>query len=548
MKYMRTILYLSLTLFAQASPLEKIGTSAISGKVTVEGKPASNVTVLLSKNNDQFSSNEIPVSTTTDGSGIYKLEKIRSGRYFVSVSAPGFYNPKKTSDWDRGIEVNLADNDSAEEINFQLVRGAVVTGRLYDEYGRSVIEQQVVLVKQGEGDKKQNATCTEQSDDRGVYRCYGLEPGKYLVGAGSDPNSNDPDMTQGRKYERTWHPGVREAEKATVVEIKVEAETAIDLKLTARKKTFQASGKAIDTSTTKGVPNLMIGSSPLNEAGEITGFNVGTIFSNADGEFLLTGLTPGKYRAFTVDFQGNSEYFGNSMVFEVKEENVSGLELKMEKGAVITGSVQLEEGSPPESKNKLSLLRLMATATDPKADPGDWLSSLPSGSGVDLAGNFKFKGVRTGKVNFIVETNASKEFSIVRVEKDGSPLTQGLEVKASEQISGIRLVVAPSNATIRGEIKVEGGTLPEYMTLRVMAKPINSSAIPAGTSADSRGKFVLERLSAGNYEVSVSAFKKRASANEPNVILKENSKNVQVISGQEASVILTVSIGSKGEK
>ena len=539
---------LSFIIFAQGLIPEKPGTSTISGKVTIEGKPAPNVTILLTKNNEN-NDKELPISTNTDSSGIYKLEKIRAGSYSVGVTAPGFYNPKKSDEWDRGTSVNLSDNDAAEEINFNLIRGAIVMGRLFDERGRSIIEQQVILMKQGADGKKQTINCNDRSDDRGVYRCYGIEPGKYIVGVGSDPKEGNLQIYQGRQYTRAWYPGVPEEEKATVIDVKIEAESAgIDFKLMQRKKGYKALGKVIDMNTGKPIPLVMVGSAILDASGNMSSYTVGGIYSNSDGDFKLDSLTPGKYRAMALNWDGNSEYSGNSVLFEIKDEDVSGLEIKLEKGAVITGVAQFEEGTNQNPKSKLSSLRFLAKSTDPKADPKDWFSNIPSQSGVDIAGSLKFKAVRAGKVNFSIDSNASKEFSIVRVERDGSPLTEGLDVKPGDQISGIRIVVSQGTATIRGEIKIEGGSLPEDVSLRLKANRVNNSGDIRNASIDSRRKFVIEGLSAGSYELSVDTYANKPPYETPSVKLQKNSKKIQAIVGQETSVTLTVSIGGKEEK
>ena len=539
---------LSFIIFAQSSIPEKPGTSTISGKVTIEGKPAPNVTILLTKNNEN-NDKELPISTNTDSSGNYKLEKIRAGSYSVGVTAPGFYNPKKSDEWDRGTSVNLSDNDAAEEINFNLIRGAIVTGRLFDERGRSIIEQQVILMKQGADGKKQKINCNDRSDDRGVYRCFGLEPGKYIVGAGSDPKEGNLQIYQGRQYTRAWYPGVSEEEKATVIDVKIEAESAgIDFKLMQRKKGYKALGKVIDTNTGKPIPLVMVGSAILNASGGMSSYTVGGIYSNSDGEFKLDSLTPGKYRALALNWDGNSEYSGNSVLFEIKDEDVSGLEIKLEKGAVITGVAQFEEGTNQNPKSKLSSLRFQSRSTDPKADPKDWFSNTSSQSGVDAAGNLKFKAVHAGKVNFWIDSSASKEFSIVRIERDGSPLTDGLDVKPGEQISGIRIIVSQGTATIRGEIKIEGGLLPEDVSLTIKANRVNQSGDVRHGSVDARRKFVIEGLSAGSYELSVETYTNKSSDEKPVIKLPKNSKTIQAIVGQETSVTLTVSIGGKEEK
>ena len=253
------------------------------------------------------------MSTNTDDSGMYKFEKVRAGQFTVGVSAAGFYNPKKRNEWDSGTDLTIADNDSADEINFALIRGAVVTGRLFDERGRSIIEQEVILMKQGADGKKQTIKCNDRSDDRGIYRCYGVEPGKYIVGAGADPKEGDLQMYQGRQYLRAWFPGVRDEDKATTIDVKIEAESAgIDIKLSQRKKGYKALGKVIDAVSGKPVPMIMIASGILNENGDMSGYTMGGIFSNTDGEFTLSGLTTGKYRAIAMKSDNGSDYQGNS--------------------------------------------------------------------------------------------------------------------------------------------------------------------------------------------------------------------------------------------
>ena len=45
----------------------------------------------------------------------------------------------------------------------------------------------------------------------------------------------------------------------------------------------------------------------------------------------------------------------------MKDEDVTDLELKLEKGATITGVAKMEEGSPQNPKSNLSTLRFSAT-------------------------------------------------------------------------------------------------------------------------------------------------------------------------------------------
>ena len=538
-------LLLSTTL---AQPPQPLGTASISGKVTIEGKPAPGITVRIQKSDEQWDNSKSPGLVTTDSEGVFKLDKLPAAQYIVTPSVPGYYNPQKKNEWQEGITINLSDGEQASGQNFALKRGAVVTGRLFDVNGRAIIEQQVVLKKIG-GSKAQTIQCTEFSDDRGVYRCYGLEPGKYIVGAGTDPKEDSYPRLGTRTYQRTWYPGVAQEEQATPLEITAEKETInIDLKLERTKKGFRVMGHVIDADTGKPLPNIMIGLGNVSEEGITNGMSFGGgSGSNAEGEFKIEGVAKGKYRAIPRLWE-TPEYYGDGVDFEVDNEDVNDLEIKMRKGATIQGAVVLEEGAMPEAQKKLLSVRLIAVARDPKAKDTDWFASSQSVSGIDAAGNVQFKGVRAGKVTISPSGTGVKGFALARIERDGAPLTDGLQVNAGETITGLRIVLVLGTGTIRGEIKVEGGTLPDEVGLQLRAKTTSKTGNDGYGNIDARGKFLIENLSPGSYELVVETYARRPPYGKPSVTLQSNAKTVQVTNGQDQTVNLTVTIGSTNKE
>src|SRR5437764_1398768 len=84
--------------------------------------------------------------------------------------------------------------------------------------GRVTVNPQVANVNlQGARHEPYNGNYTVmQTDDRGVYRIYGLPPGRYLVSAGI-PVGRDGGASMGRGnsyYPQTFYPGVRDEAKA----------------------------------------------------------------------------------------------------------------------------------------------------------------------------------------------------------------------------------------------------------------------------------------------------------------------------------------------
>ena len=80
------------------------------------------------------------LKATTDHDGFYRIANVPPGSYEVAPSAPAF---RATSDNQRAKTVVVGEDENVEGINFSLVRGGVITGKVTDADGRPVILQQV---------------------------------------------------------------------------------------------------------------------------------------------------------------------------------------------------------------------------------------------------------------------------------------------------------------------------------------------------------------------------------------------------------------------
>src|SRR6185503_7780836 len=80
----------------------------------------------------------------------------------------------------------LSANEDLSDIDMKLVRGAVITGRVTDAENKPVIGESVSLQLVDEngapsrfGSSRSSHDEMYQTDDRGVYRIYGLAGGRY---------------------------------------------------------------------------------------------------------------------------------------------------------------------------------------------------------------------------------------------------------------------------------------------------------------------------------------------------------------------------------
>ena len=128
----------------------------------------------------------------------------------------------------------------------------------------------------------------------------------------------------------------------------------------------------------------------------------------------------------------------------------------------------------------------------------------------------------------------------MRTELEGLDQPEGIEVTAGAHITGVRLVFAYGTGKIRGEVKFEGGALPEGTTF---ALSLHAVAGDAGKSShsievDARGHFLAEDVPPGTYELTL-----KPGAGIP--AFEPVMRTVTVANGAETQVILVVNLGKK---
>src|SRR5262249_466652 len=137
--------------------------------------------------------NRIPFSAKarTDSDGRYLITGLAEGRYVVSAVLKAFIGADRAADPTLSRTVTLDEGEPQERVDFALIRGGVITGKVMDDEGRPLIAKRLQLYTVDEQGRKrgyQGVSMYEMSetDDRGVYRIYGLPPGRYIISAGGE--------------------------------------------------------------------------------------------------------------------------------------------------------------------------------------------------------------------------------------------------------------------------------------------------------------------------------------------------------------------------
>src|SRR5215470_2325002 len=230
--------FVFLSLQAQTAET-KIGTATVSGRVTLKGESARGVVVVLQSEDAVRSGDRSPgLRMRSDENGRFRFNGVKAGRYTLTAIAPGFVTPSENTFGSRAKAITISDGENVENQEIALKRGAVITGRVTDASGKPLVEQQVGLTGIDERGQPTRGVpgvgpYTYSTDDRGIYRIYGLAAGRYLVSAGFAQREGSITMTVNRTYyQLTYHPDTTEQSKARVVEVNEGFEaTGIDIKV-----------------------------------------------------------------------------------------------------------------------------------------------------------------------------------------------------------------------------------------------------------------------------------------------------------------------------
>jgi protocatechuate 3,4-dioxygenase beta subunit len=319
----------------QTTPTPAKEPATVSGRVTNNGRPAREVPVVLMP--AEWVVQREPVAKgSTDEEGRYKLTNVPPGRYHLTAVSPGYvFAEEGANDWQQGKDVNVAAGDELKNLDFTLVRGGVVTGRITDSDGRPVIEELVTLISADARGRKEGQGRIQRvlTDDRGVYRAWSLAPGRYLVysGRGSDDNFYRGGGDDGAFYPQTFYPSVTDESQARVVEVSAGGETdEVDITLAKLTKTFMARGRVVDEDG-RAVSGVSVALSSMDEGGKRFRGNVSSSGKTDErGEFTIRGIRPGHWGAWAVAgevFGGEqNKGYSDPVTFEVNDSDVSGLE------------------------------------------------------------------------------------------------------------------------------------------------------------------------------------------------------------------------------
>ena len=478
--------------------------------------------------------------TTTDAQGRFELRDLPAGRWTVSASKPGFvtqrYGQRRPFETVSPLEV--ADGQRVDA-NFSLLRGGVINGRVQDDLGDPVANVRVMVQRRQmiEGRRRMvNVGVTDETDDTGAFRLYGLAPGEYYVSATLRANPlEQPGDASG--YAPTYYPGTGNANEAQQVPVAAGEEVSIGFSLLAV-RLVRISGTVVSQSGEVGSGMVQLVSAGDTGGGPI-GAQGGGIQS--DGSFTIANVAPGSYllnarsggrggrggRGVTID--ATALEIG-SIPVTVGDGDVTGVTISMTRGASIAGTVVTEGTS------QITLANLRVTARQIRDAPGQSFNA----SGVSANGAFQLSTL-TGTVALRVE-NVPSQWMVKSIVVGPTDVTDGaFELRGTEQLTNARIVLTDRVSELNGTVTVRNQEAKDSSVV-VFAADAALWTFPTRfvrmARTDAQGHFTLRGLPGGTYLVAAVDYLEEGEWQDPEFLerLREPATRVSVRDGETKTV------------
>jgi hypothetical protein len=441
-------------------------TGVISGRVVSEsGQPLAGASLFIRPVNSPGMSR----TTMTDAEGNFRVSGLEPLLYTVTGSAPAYTTlPNET-----GVPNYYRIGDT---VNIELIRGGAITGTVTNSMGEPIVAVRVraTLIRDQRGELTKSSFNTEQpTDDRGIYRIYGLRPGTYIVSAGGpgfSPSFNPYDTDAA-----TFAPSSTRDNAAEVV-VRSGDDSTIDIRYRGEPG-HVISGTAKFSGTNGVSVTLVQAGSPafLATAFQGVGSRGFAFYGIGDGDYDLIA------QENTSGFTSASPTFAlsESKRVTVKGADVTGVELATRPLGSISGKILIEPSKIPECQGKRAplltetIVRLQRPEKDADKDLFQARMFISSGS-PDANGAFVLRNVVPGKYLFDPLFYARYWYLQSITTSTGTTRPQKVDaaanwttLKPGDQLSSLTITLAQGAASIRGHTP-EGAATPGGMSVYLM--------------------------------------------------------------------------------
>ena len=448
------------------SQTDELKTGSISGRVVNEsGQPLVGASVFVRG----AGPTTMGRTTTSNIEGNFQVNGLDNALYYVSANSPAYVSPPLD------VDSPAPTYRVGDTVRLELIRGGVITGAVTNSQGEPVVSVRVraFMIRNAAGQPTKGAVLSfgeRPTDDRGVYRMFGLVPGTYLVQAGGTGN-NQTSMNATDFDAPTFAPSSTR-DTASEIQVRSGEEATVDIRY--RGEQGHSISGSVKTQGTSGA------SISLTQAGDGVMPSGGSYQPAAARGFVISGLADGDYEITSQEVVSSSPTaFSEISVSEplrisVRGADVTGLELIPKPLASIAGKITLELSKLPGCQNKRqplfseTMIALVQNRKDTSVNSLALMRLFVGSSAPDKDGAFVMRNVRQGQYSFSPRFFArywyAKSITLPSTSppagsaKSAPPSTikdaarNWTAVKSGDRITGLTITLSEGAASVRGQV------------------------------------------------------------------------------------------------
>ena len=437
------------------------GTAVISGVVRAANELSSTVPRAIVT----VTAGSTVRSTLSGDDGRFSIERLPAGTYAIAVRKAGWLPAQHgaTRPGTGGVPVVVADGVRVDA-PLTMFRGAAITGVLRDNLGEPLMGMPVIAIDARTGAAVHSPVPAElsTSDDRGVYRLYGLAPGHYFVAtvppavtagrtgtvsthemeaalamltnraAGVAPES-PPNLPESRAvhYAPLFHPGTPYLEQALPVAIGSGDDRAgIDINVTPVPVGSIEAKVVVDPSLRAGIVMEVI---PAGRVASALASSNRAVSGPLAEQWTFNNLAPGRYRVLARATPGGNprleivqtrmpngsvaesvrrvvtpptDYLYGFADVDAQADGRASVTLALQSGGVISGQLRVDPASAAKLPDFSQITIGLEHDSLPYASIARGTLTREAVSDVKPDGTFELRGIGPGRFRLTVSTSA----------------------------------------------------------------------------------------------------------------------------------------------
>ena len=453
-----------------------------------------------------------------DSSGRFTFDDLSPGVYSVIGTAPGFIDE---AFWARDV-LEVPRHLPGAQVTIRMVKGGVITGTIRNQKGDPVVGVNVRALQIGHQRNLLTRFSGEprlvETDDRGVYRIYGLPAGEYLVTAGGR-GPLAPFMATGfDTHSPTYYPSSTR-DTAVPVEVRTgEEATGIDIRY-RNAQGYSISGvvkHVVDKNTNVNISTVTLFDLKTNTILAVASSNL----DSADRSFKFEGVADGDYELLATFFsRAEDNRYSGTKKLTVSGADLTGVEISLKALSSVEGSIKLEPAELKCDKRGSQVIEtLLYAVSESKTQTPNMLMRYGLDGTIVGDNTFKIRNLEPGRFRFVTHLPTEAWYlSDIQVPAPQPPKAtvqpsasrympwQGtVLIKSGESIRNVVITIGQDAAGLNGTIRLPKGVsaVPEGLEVHLVPiDPVQANNVLRyyETKVESNGQFSIPHIAPGRY-------------------------------------------------